>query len=131
MRRAAVPAAVLGSIRRSTPIPYVLLEFLLIYASILLAGVWANTWLWLDLRCLGPHYTWGQIPISFTKSAAAAAYVTIALVGRDAYRRNPLSQPFDKNETVPWFQLPPYTTEYYTRQAWPKAYPRVKIAVEV
>jgi hypothetical protein len=92
----AVPAALLGNIRRSTPIPYLLLEFILIYAAVLIAAFWS--------RGMGP--IWGGGTPSLSKSAAAAAYLTIILIGRDAYRGAPLSSRSSGSVYVPPFISP-------------------------
>ncbi len=119
----AAPAAILGSLRRSTPLPFVLLEFLLICASMVLAGFWAKASL------MGP------VPLSLKKSAAAALYLTVVLAGRDAYRRNPLSRIVDKIDAIPpcragRFQLR-YAPGYYLYKFWPGGFRRVRIVGEI
>jgi hypothetical protein len=75
----AVPAAMLGQIRRVTPAPYLLLEFALIYASILIAAFWT--------RGMGPVWGGG----GFLKPALAAVYLLMIFTARDVYGGEPLS----------------------------------------
>lgn len=122
----AVPAAIVGSLRRSTPTSCLLLEFILIYISVLLAAVWSSGY--------GP--IWGGGPPSLSKSAAAAAYLALVLMGRDAYRRRPLSQPLDKSEMflpptrIGGIELP-NTPGYYLREKWPEGHRRISMISEV
>jgi hypothetical protein len=75
----AVPGAILGRIRRITPVPYLVLEFVLIYASILIAAFWT--------RGMGPVWGGGD----FSKSALAAVYLLMVVTARDVYRGDPFS----------------------------------------
>ena len=87
----AVPAALLGQIRRVVPLPYLLLEFLLIHASILIAAFWTR----------GFGVIWGGGPPNFTKSAMAAAYLLILLTARDVYGQDPFSLTAAQVELAP------------------------------
>ena len=97
-----VPAMILSRVRRATPLPFLLLETLLVYAGFLAAAYWSR-------KADGPPNAW--------EAASFTAIVMAGLLWKDAYS-GPL--------TEPGFRPTPYSPPH---PDWPPLWSRVMAQV--